>query len=320
MKCGSWNKDDGVVHHERVATALGCLSSKTPRFMELLDNALSASEPSGEAHSSAAGVVGGGTRGEHAEVGAAGGVAQESKARDRRAKGRDRAASERDERARARDAAAARRERVSADVAPGAGAPDRAAARRDREAAADDRAHAAADRQAALADRIATAKERASESLDGLTRAHRREPGLLELDRETARAKRTGQPFVIVFVDVDGLKNTNDSLGHAAGDNLLRLVADTLRARLRFYDLIVRFGGDEFVCGLSDMTRLQAAERFGLVDADLAKKDASVTVGMADLEAGDSLTELIMRADEALYRQRRTAASTVVSRSATGRA
>ena len=51
----------------------------------------------------------------------------------------------------------------------------------------------------------------------------------MELEREIARAKRTTQPFVLAFIDIDGLKATNDSFGHAAGDQLLRLDVDTIR-------------------------------------------------------------------------------------------
>jgi len=71
-------------------------------------------------------------------------------------------------------------------------------------------------------------------------------------------------------VDVDGLKAMNDSRGHAAGDQLLREIADSIRAHLRPYDLSVRYGGDEFLCALPDMTMAEAAERFALVNAHLA--------------------------------------------------
>ncbi|MGO9900741.1 MAG: hypothetical protein ACLP0J_13860 [Solirubrobacteraceae bacterium] len=62
--------------------------------------------------------------------------------------------------------------------------------------------------------------------------------------------------------------------------------------------LIVRFGGDEFLCGLADVTTANAAERFSLVNVDLAEtQQASVTVGVAELEADDALGDLIARAD-----------------------
>ncbi len=121
-----------------------------------------------------------------------------------------------------------------------------------------------------------------------------------------ARAKRTKTPFVLAFIDVDGLKATNDSLGHYAGDQLLSGVVNTMRAHLRGYDLIVRFGGDEFLCGLLDLSMQMATERFFLINADLAaSRNASITAGLAELEPGDSLDSLTARADAALRGQRR---------------
>jgi diguanylate cyclase (GGDEF)-like protein len=128
----------------------------------------------------------------------------------------------------------------------------------------------------------------------------------VELAREVARAGRTQKPLVLAFVDVDGLKKTNDSLGHAAGDQLLARVVRTMRARLRPYDLIVRVGGDEFLCSLLDLTTAQAAERFALIKTDLAQSPrASITAGVAEFEPDESLDDLIGRADAALRAQRR---------------
>jgi len=84
-----------------------------------------------------------------------------------------------------------------------------------------------------------SARERAAYCIDELTGAHRRDAGLVELEREMARAKRTKQPFTLAFGDVDDLKHTNDPHGHAAGDQRLRRVADTIRSHLRSYDLII---------------------------------------------------------------------------------
>ena len=182
---------------------------------------------------------------------------------------------------------------------------DQVLARRDRSAAARDRFHAKSDRAAARLDRIVSANERVESSIDGLTGAYRRDAGLLELEHEVARAHRTGDSFVLAFVDVNNLKVRNDLHGHIAGDHLLRKIADTLRANVRSYDLVVRYGGDEFICGFPALDVNDAAERFARINEDLAASDeASVAFGLAELERGDSLTELITRADTLMYANR----------------
>ena len=229
---------------------------------------------------------------------------QTSTADDKAAEARDDRAEVRDGRAEARDDRAEARDRAEGRFDIGAGA-DRTEALRDRGIAAIDRAHAAADREAASLNRVVSARERAISSIDGLTGALRRDAGNLELEREVARSMRTGEPLILAFIDVDGLKKVNDSSGHAAGDELLKQIVDTVRSRLRSYDLVVRFGGDEFVSGLLDMTMPEAVKRFELVNADLAEiLQASVSVGLAEIKPHDSLQDLIARADEDLYRQR----------------
>jgi diguanylate cyclase (GGDEF)-like protein len=148
--------------------------------------------------------------------------------------------------------------------------------------------------------------ERQYSSADDLTGAYLRGPGFVELEREIGRARRSEEPLVLAFVDVDGLKATNDSRGHAAGDRTLRDVAKVLRAHLRSHDLIVRYGGDEFVCALSGLNMADATQRLALVNAALqhAPEPGSVTVGLAELQPDDSLESLLARADATLYRQR----------------
>jgi diguanylate cyclase (GGDEF)-like protein len=229
--------------------------------------------------------------------------------RDQRADANDQESDARDERADARDERAEAREHAGGVVDTGAIA-DRSGALRDRRGAASDRIQAADDRHAACADRALSAQERAASSIDELTRAYRREAGLAELAREVDRAKRTQQPFTLAFVDVDNLKATNDALGHAAGDQLLRHATDAIRAHLRSYDLIIRYGGDEIVCALPELTMTQAAERFCLVNAHLSQTDrASVSVGLAQLQPDDAPEDLIARADQAMYNHRREARS-----------
>lgn len=83
----------------------------------------------------------------------------------------------------------------------------------------------------------------------------------MELEREVVKAKRTAQRFVLGFLDVDALKTTNDTKGHAAGDELLSDVVAAVQGVLREYDLIVRYGGDEFLVGLMDLSAAEAARR-----------------------------------------------------------
>jgi diguanylate cyclase (GGDEF)-like protein len=231
--------------------------------------------------------------------------------RDLRAEAHDRVSEARDSRADARDERAEARERVVGANESGAAA-DRGGAKRDREGGASDRTQAADDRTAASADRGFSAQERVAFAIDELTGAHRREVGFVELERDLTRAKRTGQPFTLAFIDIDDLKGRNDSLGHPAGDKLLRATADAIRAHVRPYDLIVRFGGDEFLCGVSDMHMTEATERFSRVNAELAATGkASVTIGLAELEADDALEDLVARADQALYRERQRLRSAV---------
>lgn len=225
--------------------------------------------------------------------------------RDQISVAHDNASETRDESAEARDRRAEARDEATTRYDSGA-ASDRSGARRDRLGGASDRKHAADDREAAATDRALSARDRSASSVDELTGAHRRDAGLVELARETARAQRTHTPLVLAFIDVDGLKAVNDSLGHAAGDQLLRRVVNTMRTHLRSYDLIVRFGGDEFLCSLLDLSMATAAERFVLINADLAAEPrASITAGLAQLGAHDSPEDLMARADAALRNERR---------------
>jgi diguanylate cyclase (GGDEF)-like protein len=228
-----------------------------------------------------------------------------AQARDMVAHARDMVAQAHDRMADARDKSAEARDKA-AGVVDERAASDRAVARKDRQRAASDRALAATDREAARLDRAVAAAERLTYSMDGLTGAYLRVPGFVELDREMARARRTEQPLVLAFVDVDGLKAVNDSRGHAAGDRMLVEVAHTLARQMRPYDLMIRYGGDEFVCVLSGLDLAAAAMRLSSLNDLLAQapERGSITVGLAEMEPDDSPEDLLVRADLALYRKR----------------
>ncbi len=134
---------------------------------------------------------------------------------------------------------------------------------------------------------------------DALTGARTRSAGLTDVDREIDRARRTTGRLTVAYVDVVGLKVTNDTRGHAAGDELLQRVVRALRGRLRSYDSIVRLGGDEFLCVMSDTTIEDARRRLGEVQAALAadEEPAQIKVGFATLMPDEDAADLIARAD-----------------------
>ena len=155
-------------------------------------------------------------------------------------------------------------------------------------------------------DRILSARDREEYLVDELTGTYRRGAGLFELERALVQAKRTGQSFTLSFIDVDSLKRVNDAYGHGAGDELLILIVDSIRNQIRPYDLLIRYGGDEFLCGQLGLELTDVMCRFELANVLLAVSGrASVSVGFAELSEPESLGSLIRKADDDLYRRRR---------------
>lgn len=117
----------------------------------------------------------------------------------------------------------------------------------------------------------------------------------------------------VVIADLDNLKEVNDAYGHAAGDRLLRQCAELLRATLRPYDKLYRWGGDEFLLVIPSARATDVARRLGdvLGNAEpimVAKGGATVrlavSLGTADYTSAESLDEAIQIADQAMYRQK----------------
>jgi diguanylate cyclase (GGDEF)-like protein/PAS domain S-box-containing protein len=119
------------------------------------------------------------------------------------------------------------------------------------------------------------------DALTGLLNRRRFEE---ELTKEAARAERYGDAGAVLLLDLDDFKSVNDTLGHAAGDQLLKAVARALRRRLRETDLVARLGGDEFAILLPHVTVDQAR----LIAEELAKAIAAETIGRAGAALGCS--------------------------------
>jgi diguanylate cyclase (GGDEF)-like protein len=230
------------------------------------------------------------------------------------AEDRDGLAEERDRHARMRDVDADADVRLADEDVLVRAERDRARAAADRAKAAEDRSRASADRKEAAHDRAEAtrANEEARQNLvlaatDEVTGAWTRKFGLAGVTREIERAHRTGERLTLAFIDVDSLKKVNDERGHAAGDLVLKLVVETLRANLRPYDVIVRYGGDEFVCAMPNLSVAAARERMDRIATLLAvaNEGHAITFGLAEHEPEDGLAELISRADAGLLEIRR---------------
>jgi diguanylate cyclase len=145
-------------------------------------------------------------------------------------------------------------------------------------------------------------------------------------DEEAERTATLGlliglQPYLLM-VDVDQFKSVNDQSGHAAGDHVLRAVADTLvRNFLRKEDFVARYGGDEFaviVPSSSPDVALSRAERVRTAVQGLDLSEAGVTgpvtvsIGLATIRPGEAAPAWISRADQALYQAKATGRNRVV--------
>src|SRR4051812_46964159 len=145
---------------------------------------------------------------------------------------------------------------------------------------------------------------------DSLTGLPNRALFLDRLEQAHARARRSGSPIAVLFMDLDAFKNVNDSMGHAAGDELLVLVAARLRRWLRPSDTAARFGGDEFAVLLEDLDTPRAAPVVAqrILDSlrepfDIQGQEVYVgsSIGIAS-SANPGSDDLLRNADLAMYR------------------
>src|ERR1700674_4886055 len=144
-------------------------------------------------------------------------------------------------------------------------------------------------------------KLREEAAFDELTGVLRRAAGISVLDREVARARRQKVPLTVAFLDVDGLKEANDKRGHKAGDELLRGLSTILRGSLRAQDLVLRYGGDEFVCALPDTVADAGRAKLSWIQTEAQSKGIGFSVGGAQLERSDDVVSLLGRADAEMY-------------------
>jgi diguanylate cyclase (GGDEF)-like protein len=143
---------------------------------------------------------------------------------------------------------------------------------------------------------------------DELTGLPNRAKFMDELEAAQVRAARRGGCFALLYLDLDGFKQVNDSWGHHVGDELLRIVATRLRACLRPGDGLARLGGDEFGVLLDDVDATRATEiadriveALGTIDVASHALVLGVSVGITTALAGDDIDDVIQQADSSMY-------------------
>lgn len=146
----------------------------------------------------------------------------------------------------------------------------------------------------------------ASDPLTGLANYRK----LLDvLDTETERTLRTGRPFAVLLLDLDGLKRINDTYGHLVGSRALCRVADILRVHCRAIDTAARYGGDEFAVVLPE-AREEEAQRVSqrieeTLAADMEEPPISVSIGTSVYHGeGERVEKLLKDADHNLYQEK----------------
>lgn len=156
---------------------------------------------------------------------------------------------------------------------------------------------------------------------DPLTGALNRRHFFELAEKEFDRSKRHSREVSVILVDVDHFKETNDTYGHVAGDQLLKTIAERFINNLRKMDIFGRYGGDEFVILLPETNidqAHQAAERFhkavtlDSVETSRGMIPIQISIGVASLNNSEDMEKLLIKTDQALYKAKEMGRNRVV--------
>lgn len=161
--------------------------------------------------------------------------------------------------------------------------------------------------------------------IDGLTQTYNRRAGIQRLKDLVSREERRHRQASLCFIDINGLKEVNDSLGHADGDQLIKSVVGVIKETIREKDLIIRLGGDEFLLAFLDIGQDQAEEVWQRIEKGYEKINQKedrayrisvshgiVSMGLSASQSQSqtqpqpkSIEDLIIQADKRMYEKKK---------------
>ena len=137
---------------------------------------------------------------------------------------------------------------------------------------------------------------------------HRFFKSLFEIEIE--RAKKEPQELSLIIIDIDFFKKVNDTYGHLTGDLILKELAKHLKKKIRKYDVLARFGGEEFLIlipgyGIEQSIKIAERLRKSLTQNKILKKyKITISLGVTEYKKRDNMEKMVKRADKALYKSK----------------
>ncbi|NLA53875.1 MAG: diguanylate cyclase [Clostridiales bacterium] len=160
--------------------------------------------------------------------------------------------------------------------------------------------------------------------IDLLTGLYNRRHMQERLNQEYQLFIKTGDPFSIMIMDIDDFKKTNDQYGHEAGDEVLKLLSDSIHKLIRADDVLARWGGEEFLLLFPGLKSEDTSKRAESIRMTVEQQSypyqgqglsLTITIGTATIRQSETIQEVIKRADDALYEGKRTGKNKIVTAS-----
>lgn len=152
---------------------------------------------------------------------------------------------------------------------------------------------------------------------DGLTEIFNRRHLLERFEEELERAKRNNSELGCILIDIDYFKQINDTFGHQIGDKVIVEISKTLKSSIRAYDVLGRYGGEEFLivmpdAGIESTTQLAERVRDKVKESPILGTPVTISAGVSNYQAGDeTIEEIIRRADHGLYKAKHSGRDSV---------